>query len=136
MGESGGSQSSEETTGQGKSEDIHVPEGLQKFLKLAAGQTWPEGSEGGLKAISAACAAFDKALAQIEEQLPGHVRAVRDALVGQTGDAIGKSGSDVAKMVAQLRQKMQEMRKSSKNAAADIQKAKIMIVAMLVVLAA
>ena len=134
MGSDGGSGGSEETTGQGASQDAHVPHGVQKWLQVMAGQTWPEGSESGLRTISQACRTYAQALKTIGAQVPGVGRQVQEGMQGQAGDAFGRTATDVQSLVEQAQDQLEQMAKSAENAAADIQKAKIMIIVMMIMM--
>lgn len=115
----------------GADETTHLPSGLQHFFKIVLGMEWPEGSEGGLKAISAAWSKYHDEMKTALEELGPITGAVDGAMDGVTAANI------VDFMKTQLGPGFQEMMdsaaefaKEAKNAAADIQKSKIMLIVM------
>ena len=118
-------------------EVTHLPDSLQKLLKVTVGMEWPEGSEAGLRAISEAWTAFSRQLEDLDQQLRTSAGQVTDAMDGAAAEAFRERvGHQLPEALGQLREQAEQFAKESKNAAADIQKTKIMVVTMLTVLAA
>jgi hypothetical protein len=107
-----------------------LPDGLQKFFKVTLGMTWPEGSEGGLREMSDAWYAFQTAataaLADVEKLLPRLDASMR----GDTANWLKDYLKDVKDSLKDVEGAAGEFGKMSNTAAADIQKAKIMLIAM------
>jgi hypothetical protein len=115
----------------GKDETTHLPAGLQHFFEVVLGFTWPEGSEGGLHAISDAWSDYHDALGQAADQLAAAARTFDDAMNGNTADSINDFlTKDLPDTINQLRDSAHDLGKQAKTAAADIQKSKIMMIAM------
>ena len=60
----------------GADEVTHLPDSLQKFFKVTLGMEWPEGSEGGLKAMSGAWKDFAKELRAVRDDVTGAARDI------------------------------------------------------------
>ncbi|OLL97199.1 putative glycine-rich signal peptide protein [Pseudonocardia sp. Ae406_Ps2] len=115
--------------GQGGSTEL--PDSLQKFFKVTLGMEWPEGNEGNLRELSAAWADLAAALERAALDARRSGDALDDVLRGDTGAANAKLiGEDYAASLTELANGADEFRKATKNAAADIQKGKIMLVVM------
>src|SRR6476469_5514596 len=117
-------------TGAGSQMTTQLPDGLQKFFKVTLGMTWPEGSEGGLHQMSDAWYAFQTAakerVAEIEAMLPRLDASIR----GDTANGLKAYLNDVKENLKKVEAASGEFGKMSNTAAADIQKAKIMLIAM------
>lgn len=115
--------------GQGGSTEL--PDSLQKFFKVTLGMEWPEGNEGNLRELSAAWADLAAALERAALDARRSGDALDDVLRGDTGAANAKLiGEEYAASLTELANGADEFRKATKNAAADIQKGKIMLVVM------
>ncbi|KAA1033724.1 hypothetical protein FVA95_06485 [Pseudonocardia sp. EV170527-09] len=115
--------------GQGGSTEL--PDSLQKFFKVTLGMEWPEGNEGNLRELSAAWADLAAALERAALDARRSGDALDDVLRGDTGAANAKLiGEEYAASLTELANGADEFRKATKNAAADIQKGKIMLIVM------
>lgn len=115
--------------GQGGSTEL--PDSLQKFFKVTLGMEWPEGNEGNLRELSAAWADLAAALERAALDARRSGDALDDVLRGDTGAANVKLiGEEYAASLTELANGADEFRKATKNAAADIQKGKIMLIVM------
>ena len=118
-------------------EVTHLPDSLQKLLKVTVGMEWPEGNEAGLRAISQAWSEFSQQLQELDRELTTSAEQVSGAMDGDAADAFRRQvGHRIPEALDQLQQQAEQFASESKNAAADIQKTKIMVVTMLTVLAA
>ncbi|MCG8916455.1 hypothetical protein L6E12_11705, partial [Actinokineospora sp. PR83] len=115
----------------GADEVTRLPDSLQKFFKVTLGMEWPEGSEGGLRAMSGAWSDFAKELRAVKDEVTGAARDVDRAMDGATATrVVDYLNKDMVKALEELATQADDLAKSSKTAAADIQKAKIMLIAM------
>ena len=115
----------------GEDETTELPDSLQKFFKITIGMEWPEGSEGGLRAISSGLAAYAEATREIAERLLAAGSDVDDALDGETGDAtVDYLKKDMHGWLTEQEAAARDLASKAKDAAADIQKTKIMFIAM------
>ncbi|NWJ70119.1 hypothetical protein HX744_06180 [Pseudonocardia sp. ICBG1122] len=108
-----------------------LPDSLQKFFKVTLGMEWPEGDEEGLREISEAWAEFGKALAGAESEAITLASDLADVFEGETASLVhDMMRTDATVSLSQLAGVADEMRKSTKNAAADIEKGKVMLIVM------
>ncbi|TVT18520.1 hypothetical protein FNH05_35485, partial [Amycolatopsis rhizosphaerae] len=115
----------------GADETTHLPAGLQHFFKIVLGMEWPEGSEGGLKAISRAWSQFHDDLEAALGELPSITNDLDRSFDGVTASSIvGFMRGDLSTGLGELRDQAADFAKQAKNAAADIQKTKIMLIVM------
>ncbi|MET0188921.1 MAG: hypothetical protein ABW212_07995, partial [Pseudonocardia sediminis] len=115
----------------GEDEVTHLPASLQKFFKVTLGMEWPEGSEGGLRAISQGYMDFAEALAAAAADTTVSAADIEESLRGVVGsNIVDFVGHDMNAGLLDLQGRAEELAKASRNAAADIQKAKIMLIAM------
>ncbi|EME65701.1 hypothetical protein, partial [Amycolatopsis decaplanina] len=113
----------------GADETTHLPPSLQHFFKVVLGMEWPEGSEGGLKAISHAWGQFHDDLDAVLDEFPSIANQLDRSFDGVTASKVlGFMRGDLATGLEQLKQQAAAFEKQAKNAAADIQKNKIMLV--------
>jgi hypothetical protein len=118
-------------------EVTHLPDSLQKLLKVTVGMEWPEGNEAGLRAISQAWSTFSQQLQELDREVTTSADQVAEAMDGDAAEAFRRQvGHRIPEALDQLQQQAEQFASESKNAAADIQKTKIMVVTMLTVLAA
>ncbi len=112
-----------------------LPHGLQKLLEVTVGMPWPEGDESGLRAISLAWGRFARSLSALGPPLETEAQTFSEAMEGQTAQQIETALAGFPANIEELRHGAVEFAKATENAAADIQKVKIMIIVQLVVLA-
>ncbi|WP_424186973.1 hypothetical protein ACOBQX_03835 [Actinokineospora sp. G85] len=115
----------------GADEVTRLPDSLQKFFKVTLGMEWPEGSEGGLKAMGGAWREFAKELRAVKDEVTTASRDIDRAMDGVTAtNAVDYLNKDMITALEQLAVQADDLAKTAKTAAADIQKAKIMLIAM------
>ena len=108
-----------------------LPSELQTFFLVTLGMKWPEGDEGGLKDIGRAWSAFADALEIAVDDAARAAGGIGRSMHGMTADRTteylnGELADDLTKMIDGAR----ELAKAARNAAADIQKTKIMLIIM------
>ncbi|SDQ17462.1 protein-glutamine glutaminase family protein [Actinopolyspora saharensis] len=114
-----------------------LPEGLQKALEIVGGQRWPEGDEDGLRRISTAWSDISAAIDKLEAAVDRSANDIGTTMRGEFSDAYGQYVTDTLRpMLRDLRAKTDHHSELAKNTAADIQYAKISIIAQLVIVAA
>jgi hypothetical protein len=115
----------------------HLPHGLQKLLEVTVGMPWPEGSEDDLWDLASVRKTFGGELDELAVSLTAEANNFAESVRGQTGDRLNEllavSMHDTA---VQLKAQADAYAKMLRNAGADIQKSKVMIIAMLAILAA
>ncbi|WP_431878332.1 DUF6531 domain-containing protein [Amycolatopsis sacchari] len=115
----------------GEDETTQLPASLQKFFKVTLGMEWPEGSEGGLRAMSGAWSDFAEELETAAAEVLVSAQGIDQAMDGVTATkAVDFLRKDLHDALTQLQDQAHEFAKMAKNAAADIQKTKIMLIAM------
>ncbi|NWJ74068.1 hypothetical protein HX744_26690 [Pseudonocardia sp. ICBG1122] len=115
----------------GRGGATELPDSLQTFFKVVLGMEWPEGNEANLRELSAAWADLAAALERAALDARRSGDALDDVLRGDTGSANAKLiGEDYSADLAEMARGADEFRKATKNAAADIEKGKIMLVVM------
>ena len=115
----------------------HLPPALQKLLKVTVGMPWPEGSEGDLRELAWQWEVLAGELDSLSAQLMTAAGQMSTVMEGETSESIQNMLSGPFREGAgQLEEQAWAYSKMLKNAAADIQKTKIMIIAMLGILAA
>ncbi|GHH56452.1 WXG100-like domain-containing protein [Lentzea cavernae] len=115
----------------GEDQVTHLPRALQKFFGVVLGLEWPEASEGGLKALSGAWADVADSLEVFGEQIGSGTAQLDEALDGALGEAMTRVlRGDVEGGVDALVAGSRDLAKAAKTAAADVQKTKIMLIAM------
>ncbi|ALG10354.1 scabin-related ADP-ribosyltransferase [Kibdelosporangium phytohabitans] len=134
-GTNGGGGGEDETPVVGRGSDMttELPPGLQKFFKVTMGMTWPEASEGGLKAMSAAWADFNGVVGDLITDVERLVPRLNDSMRGVTADALRDYLTGKEKLLEGLRAMetgSEAFAKMCKTAAADVQKGKIMLIVM------
>ncbi|MGW4133500.1 WXG100-like domain-containing protein, partial [Amycolatopsis japonica] len=113
----------------GADETTHLPPELQHFFKIVLGMEWPEGSEGGLRAIGHAWGQFgDVAKAALGEfsSVAGQLDRSFDGVMASA--ILDFVRGELMPGVEELKVRAEGFEKQAKNAAADIQKAKMMLV--------
>lgn len=115
----------------GADEAHHLPDSLQKFFKVVLGMEWPEASEAGLAEIQSAWEGFSRQLGVLDAALVSGAADVDGALDGQFAQALtGYVGGDLVTGVRELTAQSDDLVKATKNTLADVQKSKIIMIAM------
>ncbi|MEA2687135.1 MAG: hypothetical protein QOE93_2330, partial [Actinomycetota bacterium] len=110
-----------------------LPAELQRFFEVTLGLKWPEGDEGGLKAISRAWSAFADELDIASEDVASAANGIGRSLRGATSTRTTEYLNDkVVATIAEMAGVSRELANAARTAAADIQKTKIMLIAMAV----
>src|SRR5262245_25842930 len=114
-----------------------LPDDLQRLLKVVVGMEWPEGSEALLRQMYDYWHTFHDELDAVRDEVTGVARDLGTVMEGSAATAyIDLLSKDLPGYLDLLAEGADELAKASMNAAADIQKAKVMIIVQLVVLAA
>ncbi|MFC3456260.1 WXG100-like domain-containing protein [Amycolatopsis speibonae] len=118
-------------------ESTELPGSLQKFFLVNLGLEWPEASEGGLRAIARARSGFADSLEELGDAFTvsasGLVAAMDGEFAGAAAELLRKDlVSSVADMVGNAR----SLAKAAKTTALDVQKAKILLIVMAVMVLA
>ncbi|GHH56577.1 WXG100-like domain-containing protein [Lentzea cavernae] len=109
----------------------HLPAGLQKFFQVVLGLEWPEANEGGLRELRDAWSSSATAVEAFSEVVDADAALVAEALQGALGEQVlGYLRTDLADGVGEVVEAMRELSRAAGTAAADVQKAKIMLIAM------
>ncbi|GHH56528.1 WXG100-like domain-containing protein [Lentzea cavernae] len=109
----------------------HLPPALQKFFQVVLGMEWPEADEGGLRELRGAWSSAASAAEEFAESVGVDATVLAEALHGALGDQVaGYLRGDVVAGVGDLVSAMRELSHAAETAAADVQKAKIMLIAM------
>ncbi|WP_051791086.1 hypothetical protein [Amycolatopsis jejuensis] len=116
--------------GAGSSHTVHLPAGLQKFFKVVLGMSWPEGDEYSLWQMSYAWTQFGVDLADLAARVEALSPKAAEAMKGKTADAFNDYLNTLSKGFREGKTTADGFAKTTKNAAADIQKTKIMFIAM------
>ncbi|MFC9250959.1 WXG100-like domain-containing protein [Amycolatopsis thailandensis] len=117
----------------GTESTTRLPPELQRFFMVFLGMKWPEASESGLKAISRSWAEYHDELANVRAELGPVTAAVDRAMDGFTAtEFVGFLRGDLTAGLDAMIEQSQAFAKQAKTAAADVQKAKIMLIAMAV----
>ncbi|MGW4132282.1 WXG100-like domain-containing protein [Amycolatopsis japonica] len=112
-------------------ESTELPASLQKFFLVVLGMEWPEASEGGLRAISRAWSGFADSLEDLGEAFDVAASGLDSAMDGEfAGAAVDLLRKDLAVSVAGMIDNARDLAKAAKTAALDVQKAKILLIAM------
>ncbi|WP_394617261.1 hypothetical protein JNUCC0626_47955 [Lentzea sp. JNUCC 0626] len=107
------------------------------MLEYTVGMPWPEGDENDLWALSAAWDRLVQELDQFAADLTASANNFSQVLQGTTGTSVRDLlAVELHNGAAQLKDQAAVFSEMLENAAADIQKTKIMVVAMLAMLAA
>ncbi|MFE5563890.1 hypothetical protein ACFQ68_02770 [Amycolatopsis japonica] len=102
---------------------------MQHFFKVVLGLEWPEGSEGGLRAIGHAWAQFSDVVEAVLGEVPAVSGRLDRSFDGVTASAIlDVVRGDLTSGLEELRVRAAGFARQAKNAAADIQKAKVMLI--------
>lgn len=114
-----------------------LPGALQTLLKVTVGMPWPEGDEGDLRELAWEWEAMANELDSLSAELTARAGDLSEVMEGATSDAIQQMLSVTFREGAVgLGEQARAYTEMLENAAADIQKTKIMIIGMLGVLAA
>ncbi|WP_340687930.1 hypothetical protein LCL61_18230 [Amycolatopsis coloradensis] len=112
-------------------ESTELPASLQKFFLVVLGMEWPEASEGGLRAISRAWSCFADSLEDLGEAITVSASGVDSAMDGEfAGAAVEFLRKDLASSVAGMIDNARDLAKAAKTTALDVQKVKILLIAM------
>ncbi|TDV38586.1 hypothetical protein [Actinophytocola oryzae] len=115
----------------------NLPDFLQELLLVTVGMPWPEGDEKDLEASSDAWMAFKGDVADVQARYRAVARQFDTVMAGTTAEqVVDLYGSMVPSQLAQVVDAADRFAAAMLRAAADFQKTKIMVVAMLVMLAA
>lgn len=115
----------------------HLPHGLQKLLEVTVGMPWPEGDEEDLWDFASAWESFGGDLDTLAAALIAEANNFAHTIQGQAGDKLNTLlAVDMHTSAVQLKEQADTYAKMLRNAGADIQKTKIMIIGMLAILAA
>ncbi|MGW4128237.1 WXG100-like domain-containing protein [Amycolatopsis japonica] len=118
-----------ERSGTGGGGTTCLPPELQHFFKVVLGMEWPEGSEGGLRAIGHAWGQFGGVVGSVAGELPVVSGRVDRSFDGVTASAILEVvRGDLTSGLEELRVRAAGFARQAKNAAADMQKAKMMLI--------
>ncbi|RSN19302.1 hypothetical protein DMC61_40210 [Amycolatopsis sp. WAC 04169] len=110
---------------------VKLPPELQKFFLVTLGMSWPEGDDVALSALERAWREFEVAVRDYQAALRANGAGVDAALAGQTGEFFASYlGRDVVSGVEALGEASGSLAGMAKTAAADVVKAKVMMVAM------
>ncbi|WP_460429089.1 WXG100-like domain-containing protein, partial [Amycolatopsis oliviviridis] len=110
---------------------VKLPPELQKFFLVTLGMSWPEGNDVALSVLERAWREFEVAAGEYQDALRASGAGVDAALVGQTGEFFASYlGRDVVSGVEALGEASGSLAGMAKTAAADVVKAKVMMVAM------
>ncbi|MEU3764968.1 hypothetical protein AB0E55_07895 [Amycolatopsis keratiniphila] len=112
-------------------ESTELPASLQKFFLVVLGMEWPEASEGGLRAISRAWSGFAESLEDLGEAFTVSASDLDSAMDGEFADAaVELLRKDLAADVAGMIENARDLAKAAKATALDVQKVKILLIAM------
>ncbi|GHH56444.1 WXG100-like domain-containing protein [Lentzea cavernae] len=115
----------------GAEDTTHLPAALQKFFQVVLGLEWPEAGEGGLRDLRHAWWDAASAVEDFADLVGADAVVLTEALHGALGDqVVGYLRTDLADGVTELVAGMRELSRAAGTAAADVQKAKIMLIAM------
>ncbi|MCX2731504.1 hypothetical protein OOZ19_14760, partial [Saccharopolyspora sp. NFXS83] len=114
-----------------KYESTDLPDDLQKFFKITLGMEWPEGSEGGLNAIHDALEKYADKAEQTAQRMISAAADIDAALDGETAEAtVNYVKNDLPGYLNEQVAVARDLASKARDAAADIQKNKIMFIAM------
>ncbi|WP_285631744.1 hypothetical protein [Lentzea sp. NBRC 102530] len=115
----------------GEDQVTHLPPALQKFFNVVLGLEWPEASEGGLKTLAGAWTDVADSLEVFGEHIGSSTTQIDEALDGALGEAVTRVlRGDLEGGVEALVGGARDLAKAAKTTAADVQKTKIMLIAM------
>ncbi|GLY46794.1 hypothetical protein [Lentzea sp. NBRC 102530] len=115
----------------GAEDTTHLPAALQKFFQVVLGMEWPEASEGGLTRLRHAWWDAASAAEDFADLVSADSVALARVLHGELGDqVVDHLRADLATGVAELVAGMRDLSRAAEKAAADVRKAKIMLIAM------
>lgn len=110
---------------------VRLPPELQSFFRIGLGMEWPESDESGLRSIQSAWQDFADALGAYQDAVAVGARLVDDAMDGDVA-RVGSTRlrSDVSAALTELAERSEDLADMAKTAALNIQKTKIIFVAM------
>ncbi|RSN39695.1 hypothetical protein DMC64_37130 [Amycolatopsis sp. WAC 04197] len=110
---------------------VKLPAELQKFFLVTLGMSWPEGNDQALAALERAWREFEVAVREFEDAARTGGGGVGAALAGDTGDFFASwLGREVVSGAEALEKSAEGLAKMARTAAADVVKAKVMMIAM------
>ncbi|GAB3730641.1 hypothetical protein GCM10027598_53000 [Amycolatopsis oliviviridis] len=110
---------------------VKLPAELQTFFLVTLGMPWPEGDDAALSELARAWREFEAAAEEYREAVRAGGVGVPAALVGETGEFFTSYlGGDVVSGVEALGESASGLAGMAKTAAADVVKAKVMMIAM------
>ncbi|RSN45213.1 hypothetical protein DMC64_20470 [Amycolatopsis sp. WAC 04197] len=108
-----------------------MPPELQSFFRVGLGMEWPESDEAGLRAIQRAWQALSDALGVYRDEVAAGAKLVDDAMDGDVARASSaRLGHDFSAALTDLALRSGELAGMAKTAALNVQKTKIIFVAM------
>ncbi|UMP06961.1 hypothetical protein [Amycolatopsis sp. EV170708-02-1] len=105
-----------------------LPSELQKFFEVVIGIKWPEADEGGLRSLSGAWLDFAKAAEVEAEAVVGAAEALGRSMRGMTAERTIEWVKSEVKRLGTMAGQSRGLSSEARTAAADAQKAKIMLV--------
>ncbi|MFE5566585.1 hypothetical protein ACFQ68_16485, partial [Amycolatopsis japonica] len=113
----------------GADETTHLPPELQHFFKIVLGMEWPEGSEGGLRAIGHAWGQFGDVVGAVRDEFSSVAGQLDRSFDGVTASSVlDFVRGELMPGLEELKVRAEGFEKQAKNAAADIQKTKMMLI--------
>ncbi|OXM53248.1 hypothetical protein CFP71_22285 [Amycolatopsis thailandensis] len=110
---------------------VKLPAELQTFFLVTLGMPWPEGNDAALAELARAWREFEAAAEEYREAVRAGGLGVPGALVGETGEFFASYlGGDVVPGIEALGEASESLAGMAKTAAADVVKAKVMMIAM------
>ncbi|QKV74008.1 hypothetical protein [Amycolatopsis sp. Hca4] len=108
---------------------VHPPADLQRFLKVTLGMEWPEGNVGSMRAMSQGWTDVSHAAEEFAAKVRARAADLDRAMDGEYAEAMSEwlTGT-VAGALEQLEQYTKQLSASLRNAAADVEKAQILII--------
>src|SRR5690606_12613110 len=107
-----------------------LPDDLQKFLKVMVGMEWPEGNETQLRQMAGAYYTYAEKAQAIAEKLKAARNELSGSMRGRTADEAKKYLDEVVKSLEDAATAANDLGGACQTAAADVQKGRIMLVAM------
>ncbi|MBQ6644409.1 MAG: hypothetical protein IJH84_25715, partial [Saccharopolyspora sp.] len=121
----------------GYDETNDLPDGLQDFLKGTIGMELPEGNESGLRSISQALIQYADTCRDAADRLDSLSGDIDDVLDGEFAqEVVDKLGTTSPEALRGQEQSARDLGSQAKDAAADIEKTRIMFIAMTIMVAA
>ncbi|WP_125734735.1 hypothetical protein [Amycolatopsis sp. WAC 04197] len=110
---------------------MKLPAELQNFFLVTLGMSWPEGNDAALSELARAWSEFEAAAEEYREAVRAGGAGVPGVLVGETGEFFAAHlRGDVVSGVEALGESASGLAGMAKTAAADVVKAKVMMIAM------